>query len=417
MAAGARGDDLDELLNDPGFWQSSAEALAGAHPRWRLEWNSNEHKLAKVAWPTMLFALPIDEAQIVMGDGKPVEFNAVFFDRGDSGDMPKEYLSGLVSNAQQRVGAWMGSKAVALTDQLKTTGVRRGGLVWTNAGVEVRLVWAYSTKDPYGRLGYRAEYVKLRVVPAGAKQATGGAGTAVSAGAMKSKIKRDANGDVVLVGVPMVDQGEKGYCAVASAERIMRFYGMNVDQHELAQLAASSAESGTDPRAMLESLRRVGLKLNLKVKVLEDFSVQAFLRLIERYNQAAKKKKAPPITYGNELNLSAIYGAMKPEILREVRTKSSQDIKNFMGDVSRNVDAAIPLLWGVQLGKIEEKPQLPKQTAGGHMRLIIGYNTKTGEVLYTDSWGPGHELKRMNLDDAWTITSALFLIEPRRTTL
>jgi hypothetical protein len=46
------------------------------------------------------------------------------------------------------------------------------------------------------------------------------------------------------------------------------------------------------------------------------------------------------------------------------------------------------------------------------MRLIIGYNTKTQEILYTDSWGEGHELKHMKADDAWTITSTLTVIEP-----
>ena len=46
------------------------------------------------------------------------------------------------------------------------------------------------------------------------------------------------------------------------------------------------------------------------------------------------------------------------------------------------------------------------------MRLIIGYNTKTNELLFSDSWGAGHEKKRMPLDDAWSITTGLVTIEP-----
>jgi hypothetical protein len=46
------------------------------------------------------------------------------------------------------------------------------------------------------------------------------------------------------------------------------------------------------------------------------------------------------------------------------------------------------------------------------MRLIIGYNLKTREILYSDSWGAGHELKRMALDDAWAITTGLATVEP-----
>jgi hypothetical protein len=62
-------------------------------------------------------------------------------------------------------------------------------------------------------------------------------------------------------------------------------------------------------------------------------------------------------------------------------------------------------------GKVTETP--PVETVGGHLRLIIGYSTQRGQVLYTDTWGAGHELKRMKMDDAWAITQGLFVIEPR----
>jgi hypothetical protein len=62
------------------------------------------------------------------------------------------------------------------------------------------------------------------------------------------------------------------------------------------------------------------------------------------------------------------------------------------------------------LGIVPE--QNAPRTLGGHMRLIIGYNDQTGEILYTDSWGPGHELDRMSAGDAWTITTGLNTIEP-----
>ena len=52
------------------------------------------------------------------------------------------------------------------------------------------------------------------------------------------------------------------------------------------------------------------------------------------------------------------------------------------------------------------------QSGGGHMRLIIGNNAKTHEILYTDSWGPGHELKRMPEDRAFAITHDAFFLKP-----
>ncbi len=75
-----------------------------------------------------------------------------------------------------------------------------------------------------------------------------------------------------------------------------------------------------------------------------------------------------------------------------------------------------PLTWGVMLGLVPEASALP-HTSGGPLRLIIGYNASSDEVLYTDSWGRGHEGKRMSMDAAWSITLLLVSIEPRHLTL
>ena len=113
------------------------------------------------------------------------------------------------------------------------------------------------------------------------------------------------------------------------------------------------------------------------------------------------------------LNVPLIYQQMKPAVLKNAKTHNKADLNCFQREVARSVDSGVPLLWSVHLGIVPEKPELP-QANGGHMRLIIGYNTKTQEILYTDSWGEGHELKHMKADDAWTITSTLLVIEPIR---
>lgn len=40
----------------------------------------------------------------------------------------------------------------------------------------------------------------------------------------------------------------------------------------------------------------------------------------------------------------------------------------------------------------------------------IGYNEDRGEVLYSDSWGEGHELKRMDGLDALSITTGMYYL-------
>jgi hypothetical protein len=60
---------------------------------------------------------------------------------------------------------------------------------------------------------------------------------------------------------------------------------------------------------------------------------------------------------------------------------------------------------------VPENPAIPG--AGGHMRLIHGYNPTTNEILYSDSWGRGHERKRMAMDKAFAITEGLLTLEPK----
>ena len=95
--------------------------------------------------------------------------------------------------------------------------------------------------------------------------------------------------------------------------------------------------------------------------------------------------------------------------------KRRVSLKEFVGIVKEYADKGVPLLWALQLGRFEEDPPLPGegQISGGHMRMIIGYNSTTNKILFTDSWGAGHELKRMDATDAYEATMGLYSMSPR----
>ena len=132
---------------------------------------------------------------------------------------------------------------------------------------------------------------------------------------------------------------------------------------------------------------------------------------IAEYNRTAKKDKKPPLPdQGHMIDVGAMYRDMDIDVLREVRTKNKSDLHRFQRSVQAHIDQGVPLLWTVMLGKVPETG-IP-QNAGGHMRLIIGYNTAKDLILYSDSWGPGHERKIMSASDAWTMTTGAMSIEP-----
>ena len=127
------------------------------------------------------------------------------------------------------------------------------------------------------------------------------------------------------------------------------------------------------------------------------------------FEPGAVEFASAPDSYELLGDIVAVIETMQGTTLKAVRGKKAQ-LAEFRKKIGTAVDAGIPLLWGVHLGIFEE-PGVP-QEGGGHMRLIIGYNDKTGHVLYPDSWGAGHELKRMPLAEAAAITFQLHMIRP-----
>lgn len=57
---------------------------------------------------------------------------------------------------------------------------------------------------------------------------------------LPQNIKKLENGDVYIQNIPMVDQGQKGYCVVATTQRLFEYYGIQADQHQIAQVAGTN---------------------------------------------------------------------------------------------------------------------------------------------------------------------------------
>lgn len=410
---------LDGLLDAEGaFWSWSPEEAERKVVPLGFQWVSAEREALRSAAEGMTWReQPVREALIRMQGERPAALVLSVYNRGDAGSLAREAFQSAVSNAQAALAAWFGAPGRASDDQLNTSGVRRHALVWQKPPHRAQLAWSYSTKDENRSLTYRPEFIRITFAPAASAPVAalpGRPGSAapprISGAELKARVARTSDGLVAIQGIPMVDQGEKGYCSVATLERVLRYYGIATDQHELAQLAASSASRGTSPDAMVDSLKRVGSKMGFRLRVVEDFDPKDFLKLIDRYNGIAKKNKTTQLDPYAYREVSAYYQLFEYPLLKEARLKARIDQEKFEREVAKSVDQGIPLAWSVVVGKVEEQP--PVHGQGGHMRLIHGYNPVARELAYSDSWGYGHEDKRMALDDAWTITTGLYVIEP-----
>lgn len=229
-------------------------------------------------------------------------------------------------------------------------------------------------------------------------------------------IVKEADGTVFIDNIPMVDQGAKGYCAVAVGERILRYFGNeNLTQHALAQVAGTS-DDGTQREAMIEGLKRIGVKYGVRLRDRYSWNdtVRDVEKTVSQYNRIAKKQKKNQISTvvrANVLYVADTMDQMDVDILRQLRLDDKNEYRKFQSLIHEYVNKGVPVIWCVRLGMIPE-PGL-HQVTGGHMRMIIGYNDTEKSLVYSDTWGVGHETKVMSLEDAWTITDAVLTLDPR----
>ena len=310
-------------------------------------------------------------------------------------------------------------------------------LLWKRKSPLLQLEWAYvephADKASGLRLPFSPEYIRIVMVPKTGHAAADNASLtgrsflvkAKSLRQLKANIVKNSKGDVLIENIPMVDQGQKGYCAAASAERILRYYGLDVDQHQIAQLAETSARGGTSIEGITDAITAIGKSYALDQKNLiaadrgGSFQDSQTFRDLKDYNAAARRAKKPEIdwrnyTLYNMVDLSAIWNDMDPQILMQSRLRRNQEFAKFLAGIRSYVDAGVPLFWSCLVGLYPEVPDVNSGgRAFGHMRLIVGYNQKTHEILYSDSWGPNHALKRMPETQAWTMTKGLLVLKPR----
>jgi hypothetical protein len=415
IAFHARGQALDTLISSPDLWQTPRADFVEQHSDLGFYWlSAAENRAETHSKSVTLFSKPVCEVDAEFQGDKLAALTISIYNRGDAGDISRADMNALMAYNVAQVSALTKVQYV-YQGQEASDAVKAFAFEWPAPVSHFLLEYSFTKEVKTRNIPFRAEFVRLHVTPTEkpksflAEALASASPQAVFNG--PAHVKKDASGDVRIDTVPMVDQGEKGYCVVATAERVMRYYGVPVDENELAELANSSASAGTSNDAMFDSLKKLSQRLRVKIRPIERMDVRQILELIAEYNRRARRVHEPEIPdQGAVLDVQQIYTAMKPDILKEARTHNKAEVDRFQQMVQDHIDQGIPVLWSVMLGVVPET-RAPKGI-GGHMRLIIGYNSDTNEILYSDSWGPGHELKRMPADNAWTMTMAMDTIEP-----
>ncbi len=319
--------------------------------------------------------LPVEEAVVDFLDGKLNGITFSLYNQGDSGGIAKDEFQKRFKLCGTKIGGLLGVRPSSKKAN-PVEGLLSEGWVWVSPkGMAVL------ENNPEANTG-NASFLRLKIAPRDAKGSMAAAfqdrSAAVKLSDLPKNVVKQPDGDVYIKGIPMVDQGPKGYCVVASAQRLFEYYGIPADEHQIAQVAGTDARAGTNILAMSDALGKIDYRFKTRFKILTLKSTEGLVEVNERKMTAGKP-------FGRD---------------------------KFAKEIHHHVDQGIPLLWGLMLGLYPEEPSIAQQAGGGHMRMIIGYNDKTGQVLFSDSWGAGHELKRMTMDNAYKATMGLFAMFP-----
>jgi hypothetical protein len=385
--------NLDPLLSVPNLWSLTPDkvetdfGMSGEAESPFYQWLTSDksgvrfsrHPYSNVTVELSAFngSVPVDELVIEFTGGKATRATASLYNRGDGGEIKRVDFEQRYKASGVAIGKLLGVRPVERRPNAQTA-IKISGWIWTAPAALTSL--EYNTS---ALAGGAPEFLRLKLAPPSAREAfasdTGQTirKTALGKSELPKFVKREANGDVYVSGVPMVDQGDKGYCVVAACQRLFGYMHIPVDQHELAQVAGTDAQRGTNSGDMEDALKKIDNRFKVNYKPLA-------YRL---------RSGGMGVPYGNRI--TEIDGAKFSKIVQEYTGKG------------------IPLLWALELGRFPEEPPNAAQGGGGHMRLIIGSNSKTGELLFTDSWGAGHELKRMKMNDAFQASMAVYVIEPK----
>jgi hypothetical protein len=411
---------LDELIGGAGLWDTTPDQFAEKFKALGLQWLDQGKTRARFFGKGLqLFdgEISVLEANADFKDGKLAAASISLYNRGDSASDPaspaefEKQVTGFKDILSTRLG-------VKPVDRGKdaASAVKAIGFVWTKPPTAYLLEYSYQKKMLDKE--FRAEFVRLRVAPMPKQSLIGKAPAAgnkpVAKATLTANISKEPNGDVMIKTVPMVDQGPKGYCVVATAERVFRYLGLDVDQHEMAAVADSSASGGTSPTKMVENLKKLTGRLKVHIRELQPWKYDEFQRMIADYNRAAKKNKKREVSLEGMrvIDIGEIYASFDADSLKESKALPGKPAySKFQRAVTDTIARGVPLMWSCELG-IYPETERTSQTHGGHMRLIIGYNLQAGEVIFSDSWGEKHAVKRMPIDNACAMTTGLYYLEP-----
>ncbi len=348
----------------------------------------------------------IESVKTILHSGKDAHVDAYLWSRALSESKDYKGFMALLKSWGEKLSAETGQKDPKNILNDRRSAVRSSGAVWQGEDMTYHLEWSINDKR-------EPEFAILHVYPGRQmdkilKDAATQLNLTVAKYDPKEHLETKPDGTVWIKDVPMITQ-TGGYCVVASIARVGLLYGTSVDQNALAEACKSDPAKGTSANNVYPFLKANASKLRMRLKDPVHFGsdkAEAALRAgaIQLRRTVDFKRFSPDLDIREQLGSDRDAYAIG-------RAKDKSELNRFKNRIHETIDRGHPLCWEVVLGLVKE-PLLTPQTAGGHVRLIIGYNKARDTIIFSDSWGPDHAAKEIPLTDAFIETRGYFTLTP-----
>ena len=343
--------DMAPDLKSGVFWKLPQPDLFGKYFNGEPGgWVDKGKTQLRIAKPSIKIGdMSLGEMLVNWKDGAPHSMTVMMYNKGDNGAIGKDEFDKRLELIKESLTALTGIQPKEYRASRKEAVVKVNGWswIWENGAITLEINTSREGRE------FEAEFIRMKAGPTEDSIARGDASSRARKADIKQHVRKEGK-RVVIQDIPMVDQGQKGYCVVATAARIFAYYGMDyVDQHELASLANTSADGGTNTAAMAENLKKIGTRFQIRIKVLESLAnSRDFRNLLKAYNRAASKLKKEKVE--NEHDWSGFWDNADGEVLKLARAGSPSQVDRWLNAIKPYIMAGIPVFWSVQLGIVPE---------------------------------------------------------------
>lgn len=229
------------------------------------------------------------------------------------------------------------------------------------------------------------EYVGMQIVTAAFADAGGKAQRtpeAIVRDRAKACLQQRPGGDVVITDIPMVDQGPKGYCVPATAERAMRHLSLPADMYVLANAGQSGYGGGTSVNALLEGMGRF---IRSKGRSFDMWNGEIKLKEIAKHID-----KGVPVIW-------ALYSSKPFNQTANKRLDERKAVTDWAD-------------WKTKMEAAAASSTLEKDQESAHVVLIMGYNKDTNEIAFSDSWGERFTERWITIAEAERVSQQRFYV-------